>query len=203
MSSNNRNRRWAGGVGVAVGAAFAAALAFSATAHADTTFVWPPVGSPTGIGYSWDLTTSYAPWFEQTQYDQDFSVFNAPDETFEGVVRFDSNGFGLNDYNVSVVQDISGNVPVGEQYNIFTYNDNWGVVYNDIGVTPEAFYTSPYGDLNFPTWFVEAVGPTFFEPSAPWLAGLYDTTTTAAATLPAAELPGLAADLHSLLTGLL
>jgi hypothetical protein len=25
---------------------------------------------------------------------------------------------------------------------------------------------TPFGDLNVPTWFVEAVGPTFFEPWA-------------------------------------
>lgn len=65
-----------------------------------------------------------------------------------------------------------GNVPVGEQYNDFWIGNDWGVVYNDIGVTPEAFYITPFGDLNVPTWFVEAVGPTFFEPSAPWLAGV-------------------------------
>ena len=54
-------------------------------------------------------------------FSQDFSVFNAPDETFEGVVRLDTNGFGLDDHNVYVVQVISGNVAVGEQYNIFTF----------------------------------------------------------------------------------
>jgi hypothetical protein len=144
-----------------------AALGFSAaTAHAGPE-------APTPIPFTDSaITQSDAPWFEQLQYSQDFSVLNSPDETFVGVVRLDTNGFGLDDYNVSVVQDISGNVPVGEQYNDFTFFDNWGEVYNSIGVTPEAFLTTPYGDIDFPSWFVEAVGPTFFEPSAPWLAGL-------------------------------
>jgi hypothetical protein len=106
------------------------------------------------------LYTPARPWFEQLQYSQDFSVLNALDETFEGVVRLDTNGLGLDDHNVSVVQDISGNVPVGEQYNIFTFDDVWGEVYNSIGGTPEAFYITPFGDIDIPTWFVEAVGPT-------------------------------------------
>jgi hypothetical protein len=132
-----------------------------------------PPDAPTPIaGTDSPITQFDAPWFEQLQYSQDFSVLNAPDETFEGVVRLDTNGLGLDDHNVSVVQDISGNLTVGEQYNIFTFDDVWGVVYNDIGVTPEAFYITPFGDLDVPTWFVEAVGPTFFEPAAPWLAGL-------------------------------
>ena len=67
----------------------------------------------------------------------------------------------LSDSNVSVVQDISGNVPVGEQYNDFMIGDNWGVVYNSIGVTPEAYYITPFGDFNVPNWFVEAVGRPF------------------------------------------
>jgi hypothetical protein len=147
-----------------------AALAFSAaTVHAYPTD--PDAPTPIG-GTDFNYTQSSAPWFEQLEYHQDFSVLNAPDETFEGVVRLDTNGFGLDDHNVYVEQDISGNVPVGEQYNIFTFFDNWGEVYNSIGGTPEAFYITPFGDLNFPTWFVEAVGSTFFEPSAPWLAGL-------------------------------
>jgi hypothetical protein len=144
-----------------------AALAFSAaTAHAD------PDAPPPIAGTDSPITQSDAPWFEQLQYSQDFSVLNAPDETFEGVVLLDTNDLGLDDHNVSVVQDISGNVPVGEQYNDFTFFDNWGEVYNSIGVTPEAFLTTPFGDIDFPGWFVEAVGPTFSEPSAPWLAGL-------------------------------
>jgi len=85
-----------------------AALAFSAaTAHADPDAPTPIAGTDSPI------TQSDAPWFEQLQYSQDFSVLNAPDETFEGVVRLDTNGLGLDDHNVSVVQDISGNVPVG------------------------------------------------------------------------------------------
>jgi hypothetical protein len=132
-----------------------------------------PPDAPTPIaGTDSPITQSDGPWFEQLQYSQDFSVLNASDETFEGEVRLDTNGFGLDDHNVSVVQDISGNVPVGEQYNIFTFDDVWGEVYNSIGGTPEAFYTTPFGDIDIPTWFVEAVGPTFFEPGAPWLAGL-------------------------------
>jgi hypothetical protein len=132
-----------------------------------------PPDAPTPIaGTDSPITQSDGPWFEQLQYSQDFSVLNAPDETFEGVVRLDTNDLGLDDHNVSVVQDISGNVPVGEQYNIFTFDDSWGEVYNSIGGTPEAFYITPFGDIDIPAWFVEAVGPTFFEPAAPWLAGL-------------------------------
>ena len=88
-----------------------AALAFSAaTAPADPDAPTPIAGTDSAI------TQSDGPWFEQLQYSQDFSVLNAPDETFEGVVRLDTNDFGLDDRNVSVVQDISGNVPIGEQY---------------------------------------------------------------------------------------
>ena len=41
-----------------------------------------------------------------------------------------------------------------QQYNDFTFFPdlgNWGEVYNDIGVTPEAFLTTPFGDIDFPT----------------------------------------------------
>ncbi len=171
-----------------------AALAFSAaTAHAD-----PDEPTPFGDWFQ-PLPNSDVPYVvgQYAQYD-DYSVPNDPSETFVGLWRGDIGYLnGLSDDNVSVVQDISGNVPVGEQYNDFHIGDFWSVVYNDIGVTPEAFYVTPYGDLNVPTWFVEAVGPTFFEPSAPWLEGV------SAAILPAAELPGLAADAPSLLAGLL
>jgi hypothetical protein len=167
-----------------------AALAFSAaTAHAD-------LDAPTPFGPEFNSTFDDSPWLQQTLYDQDFSLFNAPAETFEGAVRYDHAYYGgANNYNVSVEQDISGNVPVGEQYNDFRIFDGFGEVYNSIGGTPEAFYTTPFGDLNFPTWFVEALGPSFFEPS------LYFESLGATA-LPAAELPGLAADLPALLAGL-
>jgi hypothetical protein len=130
-------------------------------------------------------------------------VLNAPDETFEGVVRQDYTLWLTANDHIVVDQDITGNVPVGEQYNDFfitltaeaTGANSFGLVYNDIGGTPEAFFTTPSGDLNFPTWFVEAVGPSFFEPSL-----FFESLP--AATLPAAELPGLAADLPSLLAGL-
>jgi hypothetical protein len=169
-----------------------AALAFSAaTAHAD-----PDAPTPIGQGFN-VFEDSFNPWFyQQTLYDQDFSVLNAPAETFEGAVHIDLPVFGGENYNVSVEQDISGNVPVGEQYNDFTFFDSWGEVYNSIGGTPEAFYITPFGDLNFPTAFVEAVGPTFFEPSFFTEPSLYATTSAAA------ELPGLGADLASLLAGL-
>ena len=176
-----------------------AALAFSvATARADPY-------APTPIGPEFNVY-DYPTWFyDQTAYHQDFSLLNAPAETFEGAVRYDYLYYsGDNNYNVSVEQDISGNVPVGEQYNDFfitltaeaTGANSFGLVYNDIGGTPEAFFTTPFGDLNFPTWFVEAVGPTFFEPSFFTEPSLYATT------LPAAELPGLAADLPALLAGM-
>ena len=136
-------------------------------------------------------------------WDQDFSVLNAPDETFEGVVRQDYTLWLTANDHIVVDQDITGNVPVGEQYNDFfitltaeaTGANSFGLVYNDIGGTPEAFFTTPSGDLNFPTWFVEAVGPSFFEPS------LYFESLPAA-TSSAAELPGLAGDLSALLAGL-
>jgi hypothetical protein len=170
-----------------------AALAFSAaTAHAD-------LDAPTPFGPEFEYTLNDSPWLHEILDEQDFSLFNAPAETFEGAVRYDHPYYGGSDnYNVSVEQDIAGNVPVGEQYNDFRI-DNFGVgvpsgfgeVYNSIGGTPEAFFTTPFGDLNFPTWFVEAVGPTFFEPS-------YALATTS----PAAELPGLAGDLSALLAGL-
>jgi hypothetical protein len=173
-----------------------AALTFSAaTGHAD--YVYDPDG-PTPFGDSWGQTYTYVPYVlgEYQQY-TDYSVLNDPSETFVGLETSDIGYLnGLSDSNIYVEQDISGNVPVGEQYNDFMIGDNWGEVYNDIGVTPEAFYITPFGDFNVPTWFVEAVGPTFFEPSAPWLEGL------SAATLPAAELPGLATELPSLLAGL-
>lgn len=167
-----------------------AALAFSAaTAHAD-------LDAPTPFGPEFNSTFDDSPLLQQTLYDQDFSLFNAPAETFEGAVRYDYAYYGgANNYNVSVEQDISGNVPLGEQYNDFRIFDGFGEVYNSIGGTPEAFYTTPFGDLNFPTWFVEALGPSFFEPS------LYFESLGATA-LPAAELPGLAADLPALLAGL-
>ncbi len=173
-----------------------AALAFcAAPAHAD-------LDAPTPFGPEFNSTVDDSYFLYQTQYDQDFSLFNAPAETFEGAVRYDRPYYGVGDnYHVSVEQDISGNVPVGEQFNDFRIGDGnsfpiegFGEVYNSIGGTPEAFLTTPFGDLNFPTWFVEAVGPSFFEPS------LYFESPAAA--MPAAELPGLAGDLSALLAGL-
>jgi hypothetical protein len=169
--------------------ALAALASSAATAHADP-------DAPTPIAPEFNIIADGGhPWVGGILGYQDFSVLNAPDETFEGVVRNDYDLVGGNNDNILVEQDISGNVPVGEQYNDFTI-DGFGEVYNSIGGTPEAFYTTPFGDLNFPTWFVEAVGPSFFEPS------LFFQPSLEAATLPAAELPGLAADLPSLLAGL-
>ena len=111
-------------------------------------------------------------------------------------MRLDPLGECSFNYNLFVEQDISGNVPVGEQYNDLNIGlDGFGEIYNTIGGTPEAFIVTPFGDLNFPTWFVEAVGPSFFEPSTLTEAPL------SAAALSAAELPGLAVDLPSLLAG--
>lgn len=161
-----------------------AALAVSvATSHAD-----PDAPTPIGPEFNIVLDAGH-PWVTGNLGQQDFSVFNAPAETFEATVRNDYDLFLGNNDNILVVQDISGNVPLGEQYNDFTIGD-FGEVYNSIGGTPEAFFTTPFGDINFPTWFVEAVGPTLFEPS------IYFEP------LPAAELSGLAADLSSLLAGL-
>ncbi|MEB3022375.1 hypothetical protein [[Mycobacterium] crassicus] len=101
----------------------------------------------------------------------EFSVLNAPDQTFVGTEIYRVGEYGGDNYNLTVEQDLSGNVPIGEQYNDFTFINFpvlgvWGEVYNDIGVTPEAFLTTPFGEIDFPTAFVEAVGPTFFEPWA-------------------------------------
>ena len=176
-----------------------AALAFSAaTAHAD-----PDGPTPIGDGFNFVADVGH-PWVTGVMWDQDFSVLNAPDETFEGVVRQDYTLWLTANDHIVVDQDITGNVPVGEQYNDFfitltadaTGANSFGLVYNDIGGTPEAFFTTPSGDLTFPTWFVEAVGPTFFEPSL-----FFESLP--AATMPAAELPGLAADVPSLVAGLL
>ena len=150
---------------------------------------------PTPFGPSFDVTSGTGPWSWHAQQSTDFSVLNHPDETFVGVERMYYDAFGFNEYNIYVAQDISGNVPVGEQYNDFTFLDNWGEVYNDIGGTPEAFYITPFGDLNVPTSLVEALGPSFFEPS------MFSEAPVSAATL-SAELPGLAADVPSLLAGL-
>jgi len=169
-----------------------AALAFSAaTAHADP-------DAPTPIGQEFDIVSDVGhPWMQGILGHQDFSVLNAPAETFEGVVRNDFDLLGDENDNIVVEQDISGSIPVGEQYNDFSIDNlltgtpsGFGEVYNSIGVTPEAFYYTPFGEFNFPTWFVEAVGPNFFEPSI-----FFEP-------LPAADLPGLAADLPTLLAGL-
>jgi hypothetical protein len=176
-----------------------AALAFSAaTAQAS-----PDAPTPIGDGFNVTDCCVIGPWQAlEDQYYQDFSVPNDPANTFEGLVREDSPFFGFSgirsDYNVYVEKDIAGNVPVGEQYNSLNFNlDGVYLVYDNIGGTPEASFITPSGDLNFPTWFVELLGPSFFEPSIYTGAPLLD------ATLPAAELPGLAADAPSLLAGLL
>jgi hypothetical protein len=177
-----------------------AALAFSAaTAHADLDDPGAPTPIDTGFDFVFD---GGHPWVTGTMWNQDFSVLNNPDETFEGVVRSDYTLWLTANDHIAVAQDISGNVAVGEQYNDFylpltadaTGANSFGLVYNDIGGTPEAFFTTPFGDINFPTPFVEAVGPSFFEPSL-----FFESLP--AATAPAAELPGLAGDLATLLAG--
>ncbi len=156
-----------------------AALAFStATAHACNGVTACP-DLPTPIDFNLNTIGVFEihnPLFYQQTLvtNLDFSVLNAPDQTFEGTELYRLGEYGGENYNLSVTQDISGNVPLGEQYNDFTFFPdlgNWGEVYNDIGVTPEAFLTTPFGDIDFPTAFVEAVGPTFFEPWAS--VGLY------------------------------
>jgi hypothetical protein len=173
-----------------------AALAFSAaTAHADPQAPTPFPDEPIPFGPSFDVSSGVGPLSTHAQQSTDYSVFNHPDETFVGVWRAYDNAFGFDTSNIYVEQDISGNVPVGEQYDIAGYWD-WSVVYNDIGGTPEAFYITPFGDLNVPTWLVEALGPSFFVPS------MFADAPQSAAAL-SADLPGLAADMQSLLTGLL
>ena len=179
--------------GATMAAAELPALAFSAaTAHAD--YVYDPDG-PIPFGPSFDETSGGDLWSAHGQLSTDYSVLNHPDETFVGVERLYYDAFGFSETNIYVAQDISGNVPVGEQYNDFMIGDFWGEVYNDIGGTPEAFYITPFGDLNVPTSLVEALGPSFFE------ASMFAEAPVSAATL-SAELPGLAADVPSLLAGL-
>src|SRR6201999_285812 len=177
-----------------------AALAFSAvTAHAD-----PGLDAPVPIGDVFNLTDCcvIGPWQAlETQYYQDFSVPNDPADTFEGLVRLDTPFFGFtgisSDYNVYVEKDIAGNVPIGEQYNSLNFaTEGFSLIYNNIGGTTEAFFTPPFGDLNYPTRLGECVRPGFFEPS------FYREAPMSAATL-SAELPGLGADVPSLLAGLL
>ena len=125
-----------------------AALAFSAaTAHAD-----PDAPTPIGDQFNVHDFNGLGPWLDsQELYNQDFSVPNTPDETFEGVVRFDQVGVGSFNYNLFVEQDISGNVPIGEQYNYLSFSlGSWSEVYSTIGGTPEVFFATPFGDLNFP-----------------------------------------------------
>jgi hypothetical protein len=166
---------------IALTAALAGALAVltfsAATAHACGTagngFADCP-DLPTNIDFNLNTIGVYELYnplfYQQTETTNlDFSVLNAPDQTFEGTVLYRLGEYGGENYNLSVTEDISGNVPLGEQYNDFTFYDvlgEWGEVYNDIGVTPEAFLITPFGDIDFPTAFVEAVGPTFFEPWA-------------------------------------
>jgi hypothetical protein len=194
MSSNNRNRQRAGGVGMAVSAAFAAALAFSAA----TAQAAPDYPTPIGDGFNVTDCCVIGPWGAlENQYYQDFSVPNDPADTFEGLVREDSPFFGFSgiasDNNVYVERDISGNVPVGEQYNSLNFGgpgsawlDGFHLVYDNIGGTPEAAFITPFGDLNFPTSFVDLLGPSFFEPS------FYTEAPVLASPVPAAELIGLA-----------
>ena len=178
-----------------------AALAVSAaTAHADLDDPGAPTPIDAGFNFAFD---GGHPWVTGTMWDQDFSLLNSPDETFEGVVRSDYTLWLTANDHIVVDQDIAGNVPLGEQYNDFyitlsaeaTGANSFGLVYSDIGGTPEAFFTTPFGDINFPTAFVEAVGPNFFEPSL-----FFESLP--AATSSAAELPGLAGDLSALLAGL-
>lgn len=121
--------------------------------------------APTPIGPEYDITNDggLAGIDTQTLGYQDFSVFGDPTETFTGAVLNDSDVFGGSNYNVDVYADPTGNVTDGEQYNYFI-GDGFGEEYNGIGVTPEADYITPFGDINFPTSLVEALGPEFFEP---------------------------------------
>jgi hypothetical protein len=178
------------------GALAALAVFSTATAHADPDVFVPDDHGPVPFGPSFDVSSGGNLWSEHAQQSTDYSVLNHPDETFVGVWRSYFDAFGFNEENTYVAQDISGNVPVGEQYNVFMIGDFWGEVYNDIGGTPEAFYITPFGDLTVPTSLVEALGPSWFEPS------MFAEAPVSAAAL-SADLPGLAADVPSLLTGLL
>jgi hypothetical protein len=158
----------------------ASGLLMAPSAHAcNVNQACPDVPTPFDFNLNTvDVQEIYNPmFFQETLYDNlEFSVPSDPSETFVGTVLYRVGEYYGDNFNITVAQDISGNVPIGEQYNYFTFLNfpglgNWGEVYNDIGVTPEAFLTTPFGDIDFPTAFVEAVGPTFFEPWAS--VGLY------------------------------
>jgi hypothetical protein len=170
---------------VLTGALMASGLLPAPSAHA--CFLDCP-DEPTNIDYNVNtierIDIQNPLFFQETLYHNlDFSVLNTPDQTFVGTVVYRLGHYGGENFNLSVSEDISGNVPLGEQYNDFsifpplgTWGGDWGLgdwgeVYNDIGVTPEAFLVTPFGNIDFPTAFVEAVGPTFFEPWAS--VGLY------------------------------
>ena len=96
-----------------------AALAFSAAvAHADPGGDDPGAPTPIDTGFNFVSDVGH-PWVAGTMWDQDFSVLNAPDETFEGVVRQDYTLWLTANDHIVVDQDITGNVAVGEQYNDF------------------------------------------------------------------------------------
>jgi hypothetical protein len=134
----------------AVAGAVMAALIPAGVAAADP-------DAPTPIGPETDIGQLAGPFESSTFDDQDFSV---PDGTFEASVRTTDTPLGT-DYLIGVDQDLTGNV-TGE-YNYFGV-DGFGEVYDSLGGTPEAFYVTPMGDIDVPTSFVEAVGPSFFEP---------------------------------------
>ena len=103
-----------------------AALAFStATAHAcNGVTACPDLPTPIDLNLNTiGVFEIHNPLFYQQTLvtNLDFSVFNAPDQTFEGTELYRLGEYGGENYNLSVAQDISGNVPVGEQYNDFTF----------------------------------------------------------------------------------
>jgi hypothetical protein len=87
-------------------------------AHADPGGDDPGAPTPIDTGFNFVSDVGH-PWVTGTMWDQDFSVLNAPDETFEGVVRQDYTLWLTANDHIVVDQDIIGNVPVGEQYNDF------------------------------------------------------------------------------------
>jgi hypothetical protein len=180
MTSNKRNRR---SLGIAMKTPLLAGLTVSGLllaappAHACFYFDCPdyPTELWTPETIDGPFSSNYNPLFEfeSLTTHMEYSLPNNPDQTFfaEELIRVGANYYG-DDYSLTVTSDISGNVPVGERYDDFNFLDNpfvggnWGLVYDDIGVTPEAFLTTPFGNIDFPTAFVEAVGPTFFDPWA-------------------------------------
>lgn len=140
-------------IATAVGAGIAAGALYGiGHAHADP-------DAPTPIGPETDIGQLNDPLLLES-WTFDDQAFSVPDGTFEASVRTTDTPLGT-DYLIDVDKDLTGDV--SGEYNYFGV-DGFGEVYDSLGATPEAFYVTPMGDIDVPTSFVEALGPSFFEP---------------------------------------